>query len=91
MPRHPLFMEYEVFCTNLSVFWKMTLYSAMSEIAHTHVSGIMKVILQIYFCLFLYRKHTKGGKKEDFDIYDIEFPMSEFALHSNFNVLSNTP
>ena len=87
---HPLFTEYDVFCTNLPVFWKSTRKSAESEIAPTHVSAIMEVILEIFFWIFFLKNILKGGKKDDFDIYDVEFPMSEFALHSNFNVSSAT-
>ena len=39
-----------------------------------------------FFCNFFFKNILKGGKKDDFDIYDVEFPMSKFALHSNFNV-----
>ena len=42
----------------------------------------MEVILEIFGEILLSQKHTKEGKKDDFDIYDVKFPMSEFALHS---------
>ena len=63
MPRHPLFTEYDVFCTNLPVFWKSTREFGHSEIAPTPVSAIMEVILQTYFWYFFFQKHTKGGQK----------------------------
>ena len=87
---HPLITEYDVFCTNLPDFWKSTRKVAMSEFALPHVSAIMEVILQIFFWFFFLKNILKGGKKDDFDIYDVKFPMSEFALHSNFNVKSST-
>ena len=63
----------------------------MSEIAPTQVSAIMEVILQFFFFDFFSLKNIlKGGKKDDFDICGVKFPMSEFALHSNFNVKSST-
>ena len=63
MHGHPLFTEYDVFCTNLPVFWKSTRKSAESEIAPTHVSAIMEVILEIFFRILFSQKHTKGMQK----------------------------
>ena len=66
VPKHALFTKYNVFCTNLPDFWKSTRKFGQSEIALPHI--------------FFFKNILKGGKKDDFDINDIEFPMSEFAL-----------
>ena len=47
--KHALFTKYNVFCTNLPVFWKSTRKFGLSEIALPYKSAIMEVILEIIF------------------------------------------
>ena len=61
--KHALFTKYNVFCTNLPVFWKSTRKFGQSEIALPYKSAIMEVILEIIFWYFFFQKHTKGGQK----------------------------
>ena len=59
---------------------KVLVNSAIPKLPLLTLVPSWKLYCKFFFGIFFIKNILKGGKKDDFDIYDNEFPMSEIAL-----------
>ena len=59
---------------------KVLVSSASPKLPLLTLVPIWKLNWKFFLIILFFKNILKGGKKDDFDINDIEFPMSEFAL-----------